>query len=305
MGVAWPSTKAPNSWSKCVSSIAESELHGSVWQNRRLQTTVFQALIFLGLLRVALSLVKFFVMKYLFVFFLFVFFSCGKKTQHPAVTEQSEAIEPSAPKASSDTGSTNQPAPVQPVPPDYDTTQWAEIVRLDSTIQLDLRYATGNNFVHEKMYDCPRCFLRPDVAKAVVVVHKNLKKRGLALKMYDCYRPRPIQWKLWNRVPDPRYVADPRKGSMHNRGMAVDLTIVDSLGNELDMGTDFDFFGKEAYHSYAGHSDEVQENRQLLLEMMEDHGFRSTSTEWWHYSYKPKTFPLDDWLWKCEVKAGN
>ncbi|MEZ4935323.1 MAG: M15 family metallopeptidase [Saprospiraceae bacterium] len=184
--------------------------------------------------------------------------------------------------------------------PDFDTTQWQEVNRLDPSIRLDLRYATGNNFVKEKMYDCGRCFLRPDVAAAVVRAHQFLQTKGFGLKMYDCYRPRPIQWKLWNKVPDARYVADPRKGSMHNRGMAVDLTIVDSLGNELDMGTDFDFFGREAYHSYGDHSDEVTDNRVLLLETMEAHGFRPTSTEWWHYSYKPKTYELDDWLWPCE-----
>ncbi len=188
----------------------------------------------------------------------------------------------------------------EPIAPDYDTTQWQEVNRLDPSIRLDLRYATDNNFVDEKMYDCGRCFLRPDVAIAVVDAHRFLQKQGLGLKMYDCYRPRPIQWKLWNKVPDARYVADPRKGSMHNRGMAVDLTIVDSLGNELDMGTDFDFFGKEAYHNYRDHSAEIADNRALLLKTMEAHGFRPTSTEWWHYSYKPKTFNLDDWLWPCE-----
>ena len=149
------------------------------------------------------------------------------------------------------------------------------------------------------MYDCGRCFLRPDVARAVVKAHVALQKEGMGFKMYDCYRPRPIQWKLWNKVPDPRYVADPRKGSMHNRGMAVDLTIVDKAGNELDMGTDFDYFGKEAYHRYTGHSEEVTANRKLLLETMESFGFRPTSTEWWHYSYKAKTYEIDDWLWNC------
>ena len=188
----------------------------------------------------------------------------------------------------------------EPLPPDFDTTIWEEVVRLDPSIQLDLRYATENNFVDEKMYDCGRCFLRPDVAKAVVEAHRYLQIQGYGFKMYDCYRPRPIQWKLWNKVPDPRYVADPRKGSMHNRGMAVDLTIVDSLGNELDMGTDFDYFGIEAYHSYGDHSDEITDNRVLLLETMEKYGFRPTSTEWWHYSYKSKKYELADWLWACE-----
>jgi len=248
-------------------------------------------------------------MKYLPAFLLFALLNCGQQSGQPPVSQKPTETETPAAPPSADTAAPAVPEaptePERPQPPDFDTAQWAEIIRLDPTIQLDLRYATENNFVNEKMYDCPRCFLRPDVAKAVVAAHQQLKKKGLGLKMYDCYRPRPIQWKLWNKVPDPRYVADPRKGSMHNRGMAVDLTIVDSRGDELDMGTDFDFFGKEAYHSYAGHSDEVQENRQLLVEIMDDHGFRSTSTEWWHYSYRPKTFPLDDWLWKCGPVSGN
>jgi D-alanyl-D-alanine dipeptidase len=238
-------------------------------------------------------------MKYLALSLLLSLLQCaGKQPKSPAPTPDTATVV------------VPQPKPAEPEPPtppgiDYDTTQpapvgWAEITRLDPTIRLDLRYATDNNFVKEKMYDCPRCFLRPDVAKALVKAHKQLKKRGLGLKMYDCYRPRPIQWKLWNKVPDERYVADPRKGSMHNRGMAADLTIVDSEGRELDMGTDFDFFGKEAYHEFTGHPKQVLDNRQLLLETMEEHNFRPTTTEWWHYSYKPKTFPIDDWVWKCE-----
>ena len=184
--------------------------------------------------------------------------------------------------------------------PDFDTTRWEEVVRVSPSILLDLRYATENNFVKEKMYDCPRCFLRPEVAKAVVAAHNSLQKQGYGLKMYDCYRPRPVQWKLWNKVPDARYVADPRKGSMHNRGMAVDLTIVDREGKELDMGTAYDYFGEEAYHNFPNHPEHVLENRQLLLQTMEEHGLYPTPTEWWHYSYRAKTFPLDDWLWLCQ-----
>ena len=230
------------------------------------------------------------------------FFQCTPKKAVPEITAnpKSGTEEPSI--SPHETIKTKEEVVVKPVPvaPDYDPAQWQEVNHLDPSIRLDLRYATDNNFVKEKMYDCGRCFLRPEVAAAVVDAHRFLQKKGYGLKMYDCYRPRPIQWKLWNKVPDPRYVADPRKGSMHNRGMAVDLTIVDSLGSELDMGTDFDFFGKEAYHSYGGHPAEVTENRILLVETMEAYGFRSTSTEWWHYSFKPKTFELDDWLWPCD-----
>ncbi|MFQ5448340.1 MAG: D-alanyl-D-alanine dipeptidase [Saprospiraceae bacterium] len=183
--------------------------------------------------------------------------------------------------------------------PDYDTTEWAELTQLDPTIRLDLRYATDNNFVKAQIYDCGRCFLRPSVARAVVAAHRQLQKQGLGLKMFDCYRPRPVQWKLWKMVPDPRYVADPRKGSMHNRGAAADLTVVDSTGRELDMGTGFDFFGEKAYHDFHGLPDNVLKNRQLLLNTMEQHGFRHIRTEWWHYSFQPETFPIADWVWPC------
>lgn len=183
---------------------------------------------------------------------------------------------------------------------DYDTTKWTDVGLVESSIVLDLKYATTDNFVDTKMYDCARCFLRPVVADRILDIHHALQEKGYGLKMFDCYRPRPIQWKLWEKVPDPRYVADPRKGSMHNRGGAVDLTIVDRKGNELDMGTAFDFFGKEAYHDYTEHSDKINANRKLLKESMEQFGFKAIRTEWWHYSYRAKQYALDDMVWNCK-----
>ncbi len=234
-------------------------------------------------------------MKCLTLSFLFLLFNCGSKQPKPPASPAQPPIEVVQP----DTATPAEPATPGPDPIDYDTTQWTEITRLDPTILLDLRYATTNNFVSEKMYNCGRCFFRVAVAKALVKANTALKKQGLSLKMYDCYRPRPIQWKLWNKVPDPRYVADPRKGSMHNRGMAADLTIVDKDGKELDMGTDFDFFGKEAYHAYTDLPQQVLDNRKLLLNTMASVGMKHTTTEWWHYSYRKKTFPIDDWVWEC------
>lgn len=236
-------------------------------------------------------------MKNLLPLLLFFFFlQCKNK---PATVSENQIPQPET-VAEVDTPKIEEPTIEEPAPPDFDTTIWEEVVRLDESIALDLRYATENNFVEEKMYDCGRCFLRPDVAREVAKIHQELQAKGYGLKMFDCYRPRPIQWKLWNKVPDPRYVADPRKGSMHNRGMAVDLTIVDGEGNELDMGTDFDYFGKEAYHAYKEHPDEVLDNRKLLLSTMEAHNFRPTTTEWWHYSWKPKKWEIADWLWECD-----
>lgn len=195
-----------------------------------------------------------------------------------------------------------QPAaqkPLPPPPPDYDTAAWTEVARLDSSIVIDMKYATTENFVEEKMYDCSRCFLRPEVAKAVVRIHQRLQKQGLGLKLLDCFRPRPIQWKLWEKVPDPRYVADPQEGSMHNRGAAVDLTLVSAEGEELDMGTPFDFFGPEAHPAYTNLPDSVLTNRAILREAMLSEGFQPITTEWWHFSLSGKNYALSDMLWKC------
>jgi D-alanyl-D-alanine dipeptidase len=184
--------------------------------------------------------------------------------------------------------------------PDYDTTAWQELNRLAPGVLLDLRYASTDNFVATQLYECGRCFLRPEVARALASAQEELEARGMRLKLFDCYRPRPIQWKLWEKVPDPRYVADPREGSMHNRGTAVDLTIADSLGNELDMGTGFDYFGKEAYHDFRGLPAEVLRNRELLVRVMRTHGLEPIETEWWHYSFQRRAYPLDDWVWPCK-----
>lgn len=176
---------------------------------------------------------------------------------------------------------------------------WTELVREDSTIRLDLRYATDSNFVKLQLYDCPRCFLRPEAAEALLAAQRKLQKQGFGFKLFDCYRPLSVQWKLWEKLPDERYVSHPKKGSMHNRGMAVDLTLVDANGRELDMGTPFDYFGKEAYHAYQELSPQVLKNRKLMLETMESAGFRPIKTEWWHYSFKGKTYPVANFVWQC------
>jgi D-alanyl-D-alanine dipeptidase len=179
---------------------------------------------------------------------------------------------------------------------------FVEIRRLDSTILLDIRYATANNFTGSKIYDCPRCFLRPETARALVRAQKKLQAQGLGLKLFDCYRPRPYQQRLWDKVPDPNYVMPPAKGSMHSRGAAVDLTLVDAKGNELDMGTPYDFFGPKAHYDYTKLPAKVLENRRLLRRTMEAVGLKGIRTEWWHFSFQGKNFPLSDWVWPCPRK---
>lgn len=183
---------------------------------------------------------------------------------------------------------------------DYDSTQWLEIKTLAPSIQLDIRYATTNNFMEQKIYDCGRCFYRPKVAKALVEIHKELNPKGLGLKMFDCYRPAPYQQRLWDVLPDARYVARPEKGSVHSRGAAADLTLFDlATGKELDMGTPYDFFGEAAYTTTTDLPAEVLANRQLFQDIMRKHGFGTIRTEWWHFNFLGPRFEISNWVWPC------
>ena len=146
----------------------------------------------------------------------------------------------------------------------------------------DMRYATENNFLKAKVYDCAECYTRVKTAKALVEANKEFMTQGLKIKFYDCYRPNSVQFLMWKIVPNPQYVANPVKGSIHNKGGAVDITLVNFDGKELDMGTDFDFFGKRAYHDNMELPQNILDNRKLLKETMEAHGFWSIRTEWWH-----------------------
>ena len=150
----------------------------------------------------------------------------------------------------------------------------------------DMKYATADNFLKTKVYDCAECFLRLKTVNALIEANKKFLEKGYKIKIFDCYRPLDIQKKMWKIVANPKYVANPDKGSIHNRGGAVDITLVDSFGKELDMGTPFDFFGIEASHNYPNVSEEVKQNRILLKTIMTSSGFNSFDSEWWHYNLK-------------------
>lgn len=162
-----------------------------------------------------------------------------------------------------------------------------EIKTVIPDIAYDLRYATQNNFTHKKLYASDKqTFLRLPVVKALKEVQNDLAKRNYGLKLFDAYRPYAITRKMWELIHDERYVADPSKGSGHNRGLAVDLTIINLKDeSELSMGTDFDNFSDTAHHSFKNLSQAVLQNRTLLKETMEKHGFKALETEWWHYSW--------------------
>lgn len=163
---------------------------------------------------------------------------------------------------------------------------------------IDLRYASSNNFMHRKMYPAKTSdtYLRLPAAKALLEVQKELNEKGYGLKIYDAYRPYSVTVKFWELVHDERYVANPKKASGHNRGIAVDLAVIDlQTGQELNMGTSFDNFTDSAHHDFINLPKQILNNRQLLKEVMEKHGFLKFDTEWWHYSWPhPEKFEVLD-----------
>jgi len=165
----------------------------------------------------------------------------------------------------------------------------------------DMKYASADNFLKSKVYDCAECYLRFKTVKGLMEANKIFIKKGYKIKLFDCYRPLDIQKKMWKIVPNPIYVANPSKGSIHNRGGAVDITLVDQNGKELDMGTTFDYFGIEASHNYPNFSSKIKRNRKLLKRIMIKQKFNSFDSEWWHYNLKSAlNDKVSNAKWKCD-----
>lgn len=162
--------------------------------------------------------------------------------------------------------------------------QMVAIDKYVANVKTNLVYATANNFTHQILYSKPKAYLRLAAAKALQAVAKNLKTKGLGLLIYDAYRPYSVTKTMWQIVPDDRYAANPAKGSGHNRGIAVDLTLYDlQTGMPLPMPTPFDDFTEKAHHNYMQLDSAILANRQLLKTAMEQQGFKALDTEWWHY----------------------
>lgn len=165
----------------------------------------------------------------------------------------------------------------------------------------DMKYATEDNFLKAKVYNCAECLIRLKTVNALIKANKEFIKKGYRIKLFDCYRPLDIQKKMWTIVSNPKYVADPKKGSIHNRGGAVDISLVDLEGKPLNMGTDFDFFGVEASHNYLKLTKEILANRKLLKKVMIANGFISFDSEWWHYNLKMALKdPVSNAKWDCD-----
>ncbi|GAB3423123.1 M15 family metallopeptidase [Niabella aquatica] len=176
--------------------------------------------------------------------------------------------------------------------------QMIELKHHIPSLVYDLRYAGKNNFMGRLMYPkhTTTAFLRKPVAEALAKVQRELSKESLGIKILDAYRPYSVTVNFWKLVKDERYVANPAKGSNHNRGTAVDLTLIDlQTGRELNMGTGFDNFTDTAHHSFKHLPAAVLANRNRLKTVMNRYGFTELETEWWHYSFKsPVNFDILD-----------
>ena len=164
-----------------------------------------------------------------------------------------------------------------------------ELIKLDPTIKLDIRYATSNNFLGTPIYTEARAFLQRPAAEALLRVQHELKARGYGLIIHDGYRPWYVTKIFWDGTPDDKkiFVADPAKGSLHNRGCAVDLSLYDlTTGKEVKMPSGYDEMTDRAYSDYSGGTADERARRALLRQAMESYGFKVNPTEWWHFDYK-------------------
>lgn len=161
-------------------------------------------------------------------------------------------------------------------------------------LRFDIRYATDNNFMHQKLYPVARAFLRAPAARALGEAQRELARDGLGLEVFDGYRPYAITERMWEPIRNPDFVADPSKGSRHNRGAAVDVTLVDlRTGEPLPMPTPYDDFTPRAHQAFSELPPQVIANRARLREVMVRHGFEPLSSEWWHFDYRGwKAFDL-------------
>lgn len=174
--------------------------------------------------------------------------------------------------------------------------QLVELAKYIPGLKLDIRYATKNNFAKQAVYKQARAFARLPVANALKKVQAELKKSDLGLKIFDGYRPYSVTVKFFDIASDKNFVANPKDGSRHNRGCAMDLTIVNlKTGKDLNMPTPYDSFAAAASPDYKDLPADVIKNRDLLITLMERNGFRVLDNEWWHFDFKGwKNFELMD-----------
>jgi D-alanyl-D-alanine dipeptidase len=168
-----------------------------------------------------------------------------------------------------------------------------EITPSDFNVEIALAYATPDNLTGAPIYTSPICYLHEKAAELLRKAVQLAAPLGYRFKIFDAYRPSEAQWKLWHALPDPEFVADPRRGTPHSRGVAIDLTLIDGQGRELDMGTGFDAAVAASHHASLEVGIAAQRNRFVLLGIMMAAGWDNYKNEWWHYQmFNARDFPL-------------
>lgn len=168
-----------------------------------------------------------------------------------------------------------------------------EITRPDYDVDFDIAYAGTENFTGKAVYRRPACYLHRDAAAALGRAVEAAATLGLRFRIFDAFRPTEAQWVLWNHTPDPEFLADPRRGSPHSRGVAVDLTLINAEGRALEMGTAFDAFTALSHHGNSDVPAAARRNRIVLLGLMTEAGWDFYRNEWWHYQlFESRRYPL-------------
>jgi zinc D-Ala-D-Ala dipeptidase len=179
--------------------------------------------------------------------------------------------------------------------------QWSKLSpRSAAKVVINMAYATNKNFMRQQIYPCAQCYLRPEAMHALDLAIDSAARAGYRLVIFDCYRPVKFQRIMYNLVKDDKYVANPTKGSMHNRGLAVDIGLADSTGKLLDCGSAFDDFSIKAHFSYNQCSAVAVANKAILRGIMIWAGFKPYDNEWWHFGYAAVTYEVDDFIWRCK-----
>lgn len=159
-----------------------------------------------------------------------------------------------------------------------------DLEKLDNSFIIDMKYASYDNFMGKKLYPLNKCILQLETAKKLINANNYAKALGYKLKVLDAYRPLSIQNLMWETLSDDNFVAPPTRGSKHNRGCAVDITLVNFDGNELEMPSIFDDFSEKAWITYTSAAEHQLQNREFLAKIMTSNGFERIKTEWWHFN---------------------
>lgn len=182
--------------------------------------------------------------------------------------------------------------------------KFVQINTQESGFVLNMKYATDDNFLHTQVYPCAKCYLRPEAAKALLEAQKMALEQKKRIIIYDCYRPLSIQKKMFEIVPNEDWVANPyKRGSMHNKGIAVDVGLANMAGDTLEMGTAFDSFSPAAHYADTIITKTATANRKILRNIMIKAGFVPYENEWWHFNFPNTDYKNADFNWDCEKEA--